>query len=52
VLEEMFGAGAARADVIERYGTFIADFTLKGLAPDTTPPVRPKPKRTRKATKT
>jgi hypothetical protein len=51
VLEEMFGAGAARADVIERYRTFLADFTLKGLAPSPAMPVRTKRKPARKATK-
>jgi AcrR family transcriptional regulator len=52
VLEEMFGAGAARSEVIERYRTFIADFTLKGLAPAPATPARLKRKPARKARKT
>ena len=51
VLEEMFGADASRANVIERYGTFIAEFAVKGIARDPSSPQPTAKKRSRKATK-
>jgi TetR/AcrR family transcriptional regulator len=51
VLEEMFGASTSRASVIERYGTFIADFTVKGIAAGPAVSSRPPSKSARKKSK-